>query len=212
MNKVPLDNPINAAMKRTLDIIGALLMLVLGLPLFLFCAIGVRVSTHDPILFKQTRIGKDNKPFTMYKFRSLVMNDEENTAWTGQYDDRRTPFGAFMRHYSLDETMQLINVLKGEMSLVGPRPEIPFFVERFEKEIPSYNFRHKVKPGITGWSQINGLRGDTPITTRTEYDIFYIKNWSFLWDIKILFITVFGAKFVNNEKIRVHKKNSDNGV
>ena len=99
----------------------------------------------------------------MYKFRSLVKNDEENTAWTEQYDERRTAFGAFMRHYSLDETIQLINVLKGEMSLVGPRPEIPYFVEKFSKEIPFYMLRHRIRPGITGWAQINGFRGDTSI-------------------------------------------------
>jgi len=200
MNKYPLDNFMNAAAKRTIDFIGAAVLLILLSPLFLICAVGVKISSPGSVLFKQTRIGKDNKPFTMYKFRSLVKNDEENTAWTEQYDDRRTAFGAFMRHYSIDETVQLVNVLKGEMSLVGPRPEIPYFVEQFNKEIPSYMLRHKVRPGITGWAQINGFRGDTSIKERTEYDIFYIQNWNLFWDIKILLITVFKGKFINNER------------
>ena len=200
MKKIPLDNFINAVAKRTLDFIGAVLLLIFLSPVFLICAVGVKLSSSGSILFKQFRIGKNGRPFIMYKFRSLVKNDEENTAWTEQYDYRRTAFGAFMRHYSIDETIQLINVLKGEMSLVGPRPEIPYFVEKFSKEIPFYMLRHKIKPGITGWAQINGFRGDTSIKERTEYDIFYIKNWSFIWDIKILLITVFKGKFINNEQ------------
>ncbi len=200
MNNIPLDKFINAAAKRALDFIGAVLLLIFLSPVFLICAVGVKLSSSGSILFKQIRIGKNGRPFTMYKFRSLVKNDEENTAWTEQYDERRTAFGAFMRRYSLDETIQLINVLKGEMSLVGPRPEIPYFVEKFSKEIPFYMLRHKIRPGITGWAQINGFRGDTSIKERTEYDIFYIKNWSFFWDIKILLITVFKGKFINNER------------
>lgn len=198
--KIPLNNPFNAFCKRAVDVAGAVLLLVFLSPVFLFCAVGVKISSPGSILFKQTRIGLNGKPFVMYKFRSLVNNSEENTAWTAKYDERRTPFGAFMRRYSLDETVQLINVLKGEMSLVGPRPELPYFVERFSRKIPLYMLRHKIRPGITGWAQINGFRGDSSIEKRTEYDIFYIRNWSFLWDIKILLITVFKGKFINDER------------
>ena len=197
--KLPLDNSFNAFCKRTADIIGAVLLLIFCSPIFLICSIGVKISSYGSILFKQVRVGINGKPFVMYKFRSLIENDEENTAWTGKYDNRRTVFGAFMRKYSLDETPQLVNVLKGEMSLVGPRPEIPYFVEKFSQKISNYMFRHHIRPGITGWAQINDFRGDSSIEKRTEYDIFYIKNWSLFFDIKILFITVFKGKFINDE-------------
>lgn len=200
IRRIPLDNFSNAFTKRTMDIVGAFVMIVLLLPVFLVCAIGVKLSSPGPILFKQVRIGKNRKPFNMYKFRSLRVNNEETTAWTHKTDSRRTRFGSFIRKYSLDELPQLFCVLVGTMSLVGPRPEIPHFVDQFKHEIPLYMVRHQVRPGMTGWAQINGFRGDTPIRDRVEHDIWYIENWSLGLDIQILLKTVFGG-FVNEEKL-----------
>ena len=136
----------------------------------------------------------------MYKFRSMRVNTEQDTAWSKKTDDRKTKFGTFIRKYSLDEFPQFWNVLKGDMSLVGPRPEIPFYVDKFKDEVPRYMLKHLVRPGITGWAQVNDLRGDTSIVDRIRYDIYYIENWSWLFDMKILFLTVFGGKFKNNEQ------------
>ena len=137
----------------------------------------------------------------MYKFRSMRVNSESNTAWSTNSDNRKTKFGSFIRKCSLDELPQFFNVFKGEMSLVGPRPELPHFVNRFKDEVPLYMVKHQVRPGITGWAQVNDLRGDTSIKARVEHDIYYIEHWSLLFDIKILFMTVFGAKFMNSEKL-----------
>ena len=137
----------------------------------------------------------------MYKFRSMRVNAQQDTAWSSAEDTRKTAFGSFIRKYSLDEFPQFWNVLKGDMSLVGPRPEIPFFVDRFKKEIPHYMIKHLVRPGITGWAQVNDLRGDTSIHERIKYDIYYIEHWSIGFDLKILFLTVFGGKFRNDEKM-----------
>ena len=150
--------------------------------------------------WRQERIGKDKKPFTMYKFRSLVVNTASETAWSQKADERRTDFGAWMRRCSVDELPQLFNVLCGEMSLVGPRPEIPYFVNRFKENIPLYMVRHQVRPGITGWAQIHGYRGDTPIKERVEHDIWYIENWSLWLDIRILLDTIFRRRFLNDEE------------
>ena len=199
IRRIPLDNFANAFVKRFLDFAAALILIVLLSPLFLICAIGVKLSSPGPVLFRQTRVGKDRKPFTMYKFRSLVVNSEETTAWTRKSDDRRTGFGSFIRKYSLDELPQLFCVLAGTMSLVGPRPEIPHFVDRFKDEIPLYMVRHQVRPGMTGWAQINGFRGDTPIKERVEHDLWYIENWSLWLDIQILLRTAMGG-FVNEER------------
>lgn len=139
------------------------------------------------------------REFEMLKFRSMKENDEEDTAWTTDVDSRRTRIGAFLRKTSLDELPQLINVLKGDMSLVGPRPELPYFVEQFKDAIPYYMVKHQVKPGMTGWAQINGYRGDTSIEKRVELDLWYIDYWSFWLDISILFRTVFGG-MINKEK------------
>lgn len=136
----------------------------------------------------------------MYKFRSMRVNDQQDTAWSRDRDDRRTGFGSFLRKCSLDELPQLINVLRGDMSLVGPRPEIPKFVEQFKEEIPLYMLKHQVRPGITGWAQVKGLRGDTSIEERIQHDLYYIENWSLLFDFRILLMTVFGGKFLNQEK------------
>jgi len=202
IRRIPLDNFANAFMKRAMDIVGALLMLILGAPLLLISAIGIKLTSPGPVLFRQTRVGKDRKPFTLLKLRTMEMNREENSAWSRQEDSRRTKFGAILRKLSLDELVQALNILMGQMSLVGPRPELPKFVDQFKEEIPLYMVRHQVRPGITGWAQINGYRGDTPIKERVEHDIYYIENWSLWLDIKILLATVFGGKFINDEKLK----------
>ena len=196
----PLDNVLWQIIKRMVDIAGALCLIVLTSPLMLAAAIGVRLSSPGPIIFKQDRVGKNKKEFRMYKFRSMRVNDAENTAWSTDADPRKTHFGSFIRKYSIDELPQLFNVLKGDMSLVGPRPEIPFYVRHFKEEVPLYLVRQQVRPGITGWAQVHGLRGDTSIEKRVEYDIWYIENWSLWLDIKILFMTAFGG-MKNNEKL-----------
>ena len=198
---IPLENWANAFIKRAMDIIGSALILLVFSPLMLFCAVGVRLSSPGPIIFRQERVGRNKKPFTMYKFRSMRVNSEESTAWSQNADSRKTRFGSFIRKYSLDEFPQFWNVLKGDMSLVGPRPELPFFVDRFKEEVPLYMVKHQVRPGITGWAQVNGLRGDTSIRERIEHDLYYIEHWSLGFDIKILWMTVFGGKFKNEEII-----------
>lgn len=206
IRRIPLDNFANAFVKRAMDILGSLLMLILLSPAMLVCAIGVRLSSPGPILFRQTRVGLNKKEFTLLKFRTMRVNAEENTAWSRKVDPRRTAFGAFLRKVSLDELPQLFCVLAGSMSLVGPRPEIPRFVDQFKEEIPLYMVRHQVRPGITGWAQIHGFRGDTPIKDRVEHDIWYIENWSFWLDIRILLATVFTGKFVNDETLKAESK------
>ena len=201
IRRIPLENYANAILKRATDIIVSLAMLLVLSPLMLLCAVGVRLSSPGPVLFRQQRVGKGERLFTMYKFRSLVVNASSDTAWSQKTDARRTYFGAWIRHFSLDELPQLFNVLRGDMSLVGPRPELPAFVNRFKEEIPLYMVRHQVRPGITGWAQIHGFRGDTPIKERVEHDIWYIENWSFLLDIQILLETLLRGRFINDEKL-----------
>jgi lipopolysaccharide/colanic/teichoic acid biosynthesis glycosyltransferase len=153
----------------------------------LFVALLVRIQDSGPIIFVQKRVGVNGEPFTMFKFRSMRTDAEASgPGWTHPDDERRTALGKFMRRYSIDELPQLINVLLGEMSLVGPRPEQPHFVEQFRQKIPRYMGRHKEKAGLTGWAQVNGLRGDTSIEERTRYDLYYVENWSLLFDIKII--------------------------
>jgi len=200
--RIPLDNFANAFIKRAMDIVGALLMLILGAPLLLVSAVGIKLTSPGPVLFRQTRVGKDRKQFTLLKLRTMEMNPEENSAWSRQEDSRRTKFGAMLRKLSIDELPQALNILSNHMSLVGPRPELPKFVDQFKEDIPLYMVRHQVRPGITGWAQINGYRGDTPIKERVEHDIYYIENWSLWLDIKILLATVFGGKFINDEKLK----------
>lgn len=195
---VPLTNTWNAILKRGMDIVGAIFCIVLFSPVMLFAVIGIRLTGKGPIIYKQTRIGLHSKPFTMYKFRTMRVQsaEEEKSGWTTPGDDRVTPFGSLLRRTSIDEMPQFFNVLAGKMSLVGPRPERPQFVEKFREEIPRYMVKHQVRPGITGWAQINGYRGDTSIRKRIEHDIYYIENWSFGFDLRILFLTVFKG-FVN---------------
>jgi Undecaprenyl-phosphate glucose phosphotransferase len=195
---IPLDVFINKFCKRCIDIIGSLLLLILFSPVMLLVTVMVKISSPGPLFFKQERVGFNRKLFDMYKFRSMRVASEEiaSTIWTISKDPRRTKVGEFIRSISLDELPQLFNVLRGEMSLIGPRPERPHFVEKFKEEIPKYMVKHQVKPGITGWAQVNGWRGDTSIEERIKCDIYYIEHWSLGLDIKILFLTVYKG-FVN---------------
>ncbi len=198
IRRVPLNNMANMLMKRLVDIAGALVAIVLCSPFMLTAAIAVKVTSRGPLIFKQERVGLHNKPFQMYKFRSMeVQSDaEEKKGWTVKNDPRVTKVGRLLRSTSIDELPQLFNVLKGDMSMIGPRPERPLFVEKFREEIPRYMIKHQVRPGITGWAQVNGYRGDTSIKKRIEYDLYYIENWSMAFDIKILFLTFFRG-FIN---------------
>ncbi len=196
---IPLDNLGNAAMKRALDILVSLILIIITLPIMAVAFVGVRLSSKGPVIFKQKRVGKNNKEFTMYKFRSMVVNSEQDTAWTTNNDPRKTKFGTFMRKTGIDELPQLFNVLFGQMSIVGPRPELAKYVEEYSKTIPLYMVKHQVKPGITGLAQIYGYRGDTSIERRIELDIKYIENWTLWSDIKIILITPF-KMFNRNEK------------
>ena len=195
---VPLQGLFNRFVKRTIDIIGSIILLILFSPIMLIIAISIKCTSKGPIIFKQERIGKHNRIFTMYKFRSMIEQDdsEEKTMWTVKDDKRVTSIGRIIRRISFDELPQFLNVLKGEMSLVGPRPERKQYVEIFKETIPRYMIKHQVRPGITGWAQINGLRGDTPIDRRITYDLWYIENWTIGLDIKILFLTLFKG-FIN---------------
>ena len=195
---VPLTNTFNATVKRLMDVVGAIVAIILFSPVMLIAAILVKVTSPGPLIYKQVRVGLHNKSFEMYKFRSMEVQpeQEEQKAWTVKNDPRVTTVGKFMRRTSIDELPQLFNVLRGDMSLVGPRPERPFFVEKFLEEIPRYMVKHQVRPGLTGWAQIHGYRGDTSIRKRIEHDLYYIENWTVGLDIKILFLTFFKG-FVN---------------
>lgn len=195
---VPLTNTLSAFAKRGVDLAGSFLGLIVISPLLLLVALLVRATSPGPVLFKQERVGLHNKPFMMYKFRTMRLQQEgeEKKGWTVKGDPRVTKVGGFLRKTSLDELPQLFNVLMGDMSLVGPRPERPQFVEKFREEIPRYMIKHQVRPGMTGWAQINGYRGNTSIIKRIEYDIYYIENWSMAFDFKILFLTFFKG-FIN---------------
>ena len=178
--------------KRAFDVVVSLILLVVLSPLLIVLAIAIKLTSPGPVLYRQERVGMANSVFTVYKFRSMVADAEAETGpvFASAADARRTPAGRFMRRYSLDELPQLVNIIRGDMSLVGPRPERPYFVERFGSEIPRYLERHQVRPGVSGWAQVNDLRGDTSIADRTMYDIYYIENWSLALDIKILLLTV----------------------
>lgn len=195
---VPLDNVVNKLVKRLFDIVSSLILIILFSPIMIFEVIMIKITSPGPVIFKQERIGFNNKPFTMYKFRSMKIQkeSEEKIQWTTAGDSRKTKFGSFIRKTSLDELPQFFNVLFGDMSLVGPRPERPHFVDQFKEEIPKYMVKHQIRPGITGWAQVSGWRGDTSIEKRIEYDIYYLENWSLWFDIKIIFLTAFKG-FVN---------------
>lgn len=195
---VPLNNALNSFMKRCVDLFGAVFALIVFSPVIAIVAAVIKITSPGPLIFRQERIGKQNKPFYMYKFRSMVVQDEsvEKGKWTTQNDPRVTPVGRFIRKTSIDELPQLFNVLKGDMSLVGPRPERPQFVEKFREEIPRYMVKHQVRPGLTGWAQVNGFRGDTSIRKRIDHDLYYIENWTLGFDFKIIFLTFFKG-FIN---------------
>ena len=195
---VPLSNTFNAMVKRMTDIVGSLICIVIFSPVMLVSAALVKATSKGPLIFKQERVGLHNKPFWMYKFRTMYVQteEEEKKGWTQKNDPRVTSVGKFLRKTSLDEFPQLFNVLKGDMSLVGPRPERPQYVEKFREEIPRYMIKHQVRPGMTGWAQVNGYRGDTSIKKRIEHDLYYIENWTLGLDMKILFLTVFKG-FIN---------------
>ena len=198
IRRVPLTNTLNWVVKRVVDIIGSLVALVIFSPVMLIAAIVIKCSDEGPVIFKQERVGLHNKTFQMYKFRTMAVQkpQEESKAWTVKNDPRVTKFGKFLRKTSLDEIPQFYNILKGDMSLVGPRPERPVFVDKFKEEIPRYMIKHQVRPGLTGWAQVNGYRGDTSIRKRIDCDIYYIENWTFGFDVKILFMTIFKG-FIN---------------
>ena len=196
VNDVPLRG-FNSAIKRVIDIgcSSAALAFLLG-PMAMIAA-AIRLSSEGPILYRQERMGLDGQPFELLKFRSMHQDAERDSGpvWASENDPRRTAVGKFLRRFSLDELPQLWNVLVGDMSLVGPRPERPFFVDQFKDRVPQYMLRHKVKAGITGWAQVNGWRGNTSIEKRIEYDLYYIENWSVTLDFKIMWLTVIHLSF-----------------
>ena len=181
----------NQALKRAVDVLGGITGLVGSLPAMVILAIIIRRQSPGCVIYRQTRTGLHGKTFTIYKLRSMKLNAESTTGaqWAVENDPRRLPIGAFMREWNLDELPQFWNVLKGDMSLVGPRPERPELIAQFEREIPHYNPRHEVRPGVTGWAQVNGLRGNTSLVDRIRYDLYYIENWSIWFDIQIMLLT-----------------------
>lgn len=195
--KSPALSTWNFIVKRLFDIVCATVILILTSPLFLLIAILIKLDSKGPIFYLQERVGLEGEIFNVIKFRSMRINSEKVTGpiWSQENDPRRTHVGRILRRLSLDELPQLINVLRGDMSIVGPRPERPFFVEQFKKDIPRYLERHRVKTGMTGWAQVNGLRGNVPIAERTKYDVFYFENWSLVFDLKIIFKTIRAVLF-----------------
>ncbi|MDW2876427.1 MULTISPECIES: undecaprenyl-phosphate glucose phosphotransferase [Bacillaceae] len=192
---VPLDEIANKFLKRVFDIAFALIAIILTLPIMIVIGSVLKLTSPGPIIFKQERVGLNRRTFNMYKFRSMKHMEQSasDTQWTVADDPRRTKLGSFIRKTSLDELPQFFNVLKGDMSVVGPRPERPHFVDQFRQDIPKYMIKHHVRPGITGWAQVSGLRGDTSIADRIEHDVFYIENWTILFDIKIIFKTIYAG-------------------
>jgi len=195
LTSTPADMLKYAVLKRSFDVAFSLVVLALAAPLFGLVALLIRLLSPGPIFFRQERIGLNGQTFQMYKFRSMHVSDKQDsdTVWTSARDPRRTRLGTFLRRTSIDELPQFINVLKGEMSVVGPRPERPYFVDKFLGEIRRYNHRHSLKVGITGWAQVHGWRGDTSIQKRVEHDLYYIQNWTFGFDLKIVAMTVLSA-------------------
>lgn len=198
IRRVPLNSLLNATTKRIVDMAGSIFGLVVFSPVMLLTALLIKLTSPGPVLYSQERVGLHNRPFKMYKFRSMEVQapHQEKSKWTTPQDPRVTPVGKLIRRTSIDEMPQFFNILVGDMSLVGPRPERPFFVERFKEEIPRYMVKHQVRPGLTGWAQVNGYRGDTSITKRIEHDLYYIENWTLGFDFKIMFLTVFKG-FIN---------------
>ncbi len=198
IRRVPLTSTFNWYIKRAVDIVGSLVAIIIFSPIMIISAIVIKSKGDGPVFFVQERVGLHNKPFKMYKFRTMVEQkpEEEEKEWTTKNDPRVTGYGKFLRKTSIDETPQFFNILKGDMSLIGPRPERPQFVEQFKEEIPRYMIKHQVRPGLTGWAQVHGYRGDTSIRKRIEYDIYYIENWTIWLDVEIILLT-FLKGFVN---------------
>jgi Undecaprenyl-phosphate glucose phosphotransferase len=190
----------NRVVKRLFDLVVGAVALVMVSPLVLLTALAIRLTSGGAVLYRQERMGLDGRRFQMLKFRTMRENAEAETGpvWAGPNDERRTRVGTFLRRWSLDEFPQLVNVIRGEMSLVGPRPERPKFVQEFRRQIPEYMLRHKVKAGMTGWAQINGWRGSTSLEKRIEHDLYYIRNWSLWLDCKIVFMTLWKGPINKN--------------
>lgn len=193
---LPLDDPWNRIVKRTFDLLMASGLLVLCFSLMILAALAIKLTDGRKVFYAQERVGQDGKRFLLYKFRTMKPDAEAKTGpvWTKRADSRCTAVGTWLRRFNLDELPQLWNVVRGDMSLVGPRPERPHFVNQFRSEVPRYMARHKIKSGITGWAQVNGLRGNTSIQERLKYDLYYAENWSILFDVEILFMTIFAFK------------------
>jgi Undecaprenyl-phosphate glucose phosphotransferase len=200
LTSTPADLLDYALLKRVFDICFSGLVLLVTSPLMGLITLLIRMTSPGPIFFTQERVGLNGQPFRMYKFRTMSTSSssDSDTLWTREVDPRRTAFGSFLRRTSLDELPQFINVLKGDMSVVGPRPERPHFVQQFQKEVGRYNHRHCLRVGITGWAQVNGWRGDTSIEKRIEFDLYYLQNWSFIFDLRIIVMTVFSALIGKN--------------
>ena len=200
LRATPAESVRYLVMKRGFDLLFSVLVLLLTAPLLLLIALALRLTSPGPALFFQERVGLNGQVFRMYKFRTMRIGDpgESDTRWTTENDPRRTRIGTFLRRSNLDELPQFFNVLKGNMSVVGPRPERPFFVQKFMKDIEKYQSRHYLKVGITGWAQVNGLRGDTSVTERVEHDIYYLRHWSLAFDLRIIFLTVIRAFSARN--------------
>jgi exopolysaccharide biosynthesis polyprenyl glycosylphosphotransferase len=193
ISRLPLDRMFNRLIKRLLDIVGSVIGLLLSIPLILTFGLLVYIESPGPILYRQRRLGRNGKTFSIVKLRSMGLDAEQNgeIGWSTKDDPRRLRIGAFMRKWNIDEVPQFWNVLNGEMSLVGPRPERPELIVDFKHQIPHYNARHTVKPGITGWAQVNGLRGDTDLTERILHDLYYVEHWNLFFDLQTIFLTFF---------------------
>ena len=193
LRKLPLHSAWNRFVKRGFDLVGATVGLVLSAPVLLVCAVLVKLTSRGPVFYQQERMGENGRVFRLFKLRTMPVDAERKSGpvWPVWDDPRATPLGRWLRRLGLDELPQLWNVIKGDMSLVGPRPERPIFVDRFKESIPRYMSRHLVKSGVTGWAQVNGLRGNTSVRARLALDMFYLENWSIFFDLKILFLTVF---------------------
>jgi exopolysaccharide biosynthesis polyprenyl glycosylphosphotransferase len=196
LGRWPLDHFWNRALKRACDVAGAAVGLVVAAPVMLAAAAAIKRDSPGPIFYHQERCGEKGRTFRLHKLRTMAADAESRTGpvFAAEDDPRRTRVGGFLRRYNLDELPQLWNVLRGEMSLVGPRPERPHFVEQFKEEISRYMWRHVSKPGLTGWAQVNGLRGNTSIEERVKYDLYYLEHWSLAFDLKILLRTAFARE------------------
>lgn len=200
LSSTPAESPTYFVLKRIFDVVFSLLVMLFVGPFMLLIAAAIKLTSEGPVLFRQERVGLNGQHFTMYKFRTMrvAAASESEVRWTTADDPRRTAMGRFLRSTSLDELPQFLNVLKGEMSVVGPRPERPYFVKKFLEEISHYDSRHRLKVGITGWAQVNGWRGDTSIAKRFEHDLYYMQNWSFWLDMRIVWLTAWSGFFSKN--------------